>query len=126
MPHFAEDRTLPLVTYVMMLLSVVTGFTAIVALIVALVCKNRAPQNFTSHYDFIARTFWLALAGVLAAFGAFMAAPVYGQLAYLLVSLWVVMRSTVGVMRLTSGNVILNPQTLLLPTHPKYANSNMA
>jgi len=134
MPHFSEDRTLPLVAHVMMLLCIVTGFTALVAIIIAYVSKRRAPAKFKSHYEYVIRTFWVALAAIVTiwlfalsfTFFPFGFLPVYGQLLFLLVSLWVVVRSIVGIMRLTSGDGIINPGTWLLPTHPKFVGNNPA
>ncbi len=118
-----EERTLPLVTHVLMLLSVVTGFTALVAVLISYMGGKRATGIAQSHYEFVIHTFWIALIAMVAlmAFAwsftlfPFAFLPVYGRLLYLLVSIWVVVRSIVGIMRLTGGTEIINPETLLLP-----------
>lgn len=130
----SDDKTLPLVVHLLMLLSVATGFTALVALLISHMGKKYATGNHKSHYEFVFHT-----AGVfsitflmLMAFAWFyiqspMAfVPPLASLLYLLVSVWVVVRSIIGIMRLTGGDGIINPHTLLLPTHPKFANKNPA
>ncbi len=119
----AEGRTLPLVTHVLMLLSIVTGATGLVAVMIAYMSMRGASDEHRSHYAYVIRTFWVAMIALVALFAfawsfvlfPFSFLPVYGRLLYLLISLWIIVRSTVGIMRLTGGEGISNPNTLFLP-----------
>lgn len=119
----SEGRTLLLVTHVLMLMSVVTGATGLVAAMIAYMSMRDAPEDQRSHYEYVIRTFWIALIAVVALFAIafsfvlfpFAFLPMYGRLLYLLISLWVMVRSIVGIMRLMGGSGIANPNTLLVP-----------
>ncbi len=108
----AEERSFPLATYILMLLGVVTGVTAALALIMALTARRDASEIAQSHYDFIIQTFWVALysvAMVLVLAGLFSVMeyawlPSLGRLLFLLVSVWVVVRSAIAVLRLCDGD----------------------
>ena len=118
-----EERTLPLVTHILMLLSVVTGVTGLVAAAIAYMSLREASGDQKPHYEYVIRTFWVGAIAITALFAfawsfvlvpaAFL--PVYGRLLYLLISLWVVVRSIVGIIRLMNGGGIANPGTLLIP-----------
>jgi len=119
----AEDKTLPLVSYVLMLLAVVTGATAALALVIAMISRDEASERLRSHYDFVIQTFWVALfcvgmmfvlAGLFAIMG-YAWLPSLGRLLYLLVSLWVVVRSMIGMLRLYQGAGMADIRTLGVP-----------
>lgn len=119
----AEDRTLPLVTYVLMLLGVVTGVTALLALGIALYSRRTASDMLRSHYDFIVQTFWVAafcmsLVFSLAVLWSYMGyewLPSIARLVFLLVSLWVMVRTAVGILRLGAGDGIAESTSLGIP-----------
>lgn len=119
----AEGRTLLLVTHVLMLMSIVTGATGLVAVMISYMSMRDATDDGRSHYEYVIRTFWVALIALVALYSfawsfvvfPFAFLPVYGRLLYLLISIWVVVRSIVGIMRVTGGSGIANPNTLLIP-----------
>jgi len=119
----AEDRMLPLVTYVLMLLGVVTGVTALLALGVALVSRRTPSDMLRSHYDFIVQTFWVAafcmsLVFSLAVLWSYMGyawLPSIARLVFLLVSLWVMVRTAIGIVRLSAGVGIAESNSLGIP-----------
>ncbi len=90
-----------------MLLSIVTGLAGLVAIIIAYISLKDATGDQRSHYEYVIRTFWVALIAVVALFAfawsftlfPFSFLPVYGRLLYLLISLWVAVRSVIGVVR---------------------------
>jgi uncharacterized membrane protein len=127
----AEDRTLPLATYVLMLLSVVTGATAALALVVAVVSRRDAPDEIRSHYDYIIQTFWvaffslglvLALAGLWEYMG-YAWLPSLGRLLFMLVSLWVIVRCSIGMLRLGDSLGMAPSRTLGVPPRTELARS---
>jgi uncharacterized membrane protein len=62
-----DDKTMTLVVYALYLLGFVTvGLTTLVGLVMAYVQKNRASERAYSHYVFLIRTFWIALAAFVA------------------------------------------------------------
>jgi len=119
----AKDRSLPLVTYVLMLFSVVTGATAVLALVIAVIERRNAPAVVRSHYDFIIQTFWVAFFSLgmvfaLAGLFSFMGyhwLPSLARLVFLLISLWVVVRSVIGVLRLRDGFGMAPTRSLGVP-----------
>jgi uncharacterized membrane protein len=56
-----EDKTLPMVAYVLYLLGHVTGVTILIALVVAYANRASAGPVAASHYNFLIRTFWMSL-----------------------------------------------------------------
>jgi len=119
----ADDNILPLVSYVLMLLAVVTGATAALALVIAMISRDEASDRLRSHYDFVIQTFWVALfcvgmmfvlAGLFAIMG-YAWLPSLGRLLYLLVSLWVVVRSMIGMLHLYQGAGMADIRTLGVP-----------
>jgi uncharacterized membrane protein len=60
-----EDRTMPAVVYGLYLLGLANGLTILVGLIIAYVNRDRAGPRMRTHYTFLIRTFWLAIAWAL-------------------------------------------------------------
>lgn len=119
----SEDRMTALIAYVLMLFGIVTGATALLALFIAVMSQKTASDVLRSHYDFIIQTFWVAFFSVamvfaLAGLWSFMGyawLPSLGRLVFLLVSLWVVVRSVIGILRLGEGDGIAELRTLGIP-----------
>jgi uncharacterized membrane protein len=59
----AEDRTLPVIVYVLYLLGLTHGVTMIIGLIIAYVSRDGAGPKMASHYTWLIRTFWITLGG---------------------------------------------------------------
>ena len=63
-----EDRALPAIVYALYIVSVPSAFlTAIIGLIIAYVCRDRAGPINRSHYDFQIATFWKSIWWVIIA-----------------------------------------------------------
>ena len=62
-PAVSEDRTLPAIVYVLYLLGLTHGLTAVIALIIAYASRDSAGPKVWSHYTWLIRTFWIGLAG---------------------------------------------------------------
>ncbi len=60
--YTAEDRTLPIVVYVLYLVGLVNGLTILIGLAIAYANKDGAGPRMQSHYIFQIRTVWTALA----------------------------------------------------------------
>jgi uncharacterized membrane protein len=116
-----EDRAMPAVVYVLYLLGLFHGITLIIGLIMAYVLRGSAgPANY-SHYTYLIRTFWISLlVGLIG--GAIML--VSFPFAFILIGipfvwaggvvcflgwLWAVVRTVVGLVRLSQGSPIQQP-----------------
>jgi uncharacterized membrane protein len=102
--------------YVLYLLGAVTGFTAIIGVIMAHIKVSEADSLWRSHFVFQIRTFWLsvlaAIVGVVMCFTLILL-PV-GILLLSVLGFWVVVRSIVGLIKTSHGQPIPAPQSLLL------------
>jgi uncharacterized membrane protein len=116
-----EDRTLPAVVYALIILGLFHGLTLIIGVIMAYVLRgNSGPANAT-HYTYIIRTFWTSL--VVCLLGGALALVSFpfsfiligipfmwlGGVICFLAWLWAIVRSIVGVVRLSQGAPIAQP-----------------
>jgi len=121
-----EDRTMPAVVYGLYLLSLATGVTVFLGLILAYVGRGGAGPRMESHYTFLIRTFWLSigwfLIGAALIFwgGIFsfvlVGLPFFG-LGWLIVGLvgaWFTVRAILGVIYLARDEAYPRPRTWLL------------
>jgi uncharacterized membrane protein len=60
-----EDKTLPVIVYVLYFLGLFHGLTMIIGLIIAYVSRDTAGPRMASHYTWLIRTFWTTLAGMV-------------------------------------------------------------
>jgi uncharacterized membrane protein len=116
-----EDRAMPAIIYVLYILGMFHGLTLIIGLIMAYVLRGSAGPANASHYTYQIRTFWTALvAGLIC--GAVMLVgfilsfiligiPILwaGGAACFIVWLWAMIRSIVGLVRLSQGAPIMQP-----------------
>lgn len=114
----SEERTMPLTAYILMLVSVVTGgITAIIAVVLAYASKEEASDDVKSHYEFIIRTFWISLIVDVTAFVLMFTvflAPL-SFLTFIAVFVWVIVRMIMGLVKLTNGDPIADPNTNMFP-----------
>lgn len=103
------DRTFALVCYILQILSVVTGLTAIVAVILAYIRMTEAPDWLKNHYTYQIRTFWYGLAGMLVGFLTIWVLGL-GLLIMLATAIWFIVRAVVGLIRLTEGRSHTDPR----------------
>lgn len=101
------------VIYILYLVSIVVGITAIVGVIMAYVNKADAPRWVQSHYHFQIRTFWI---GVLYSVVGWMTAPfLIGYLIFLFVLVWLIMRCVKGMGWAEKGKAVENVETWMFP-----------
>ncbi|MFN3228792.1 MAG: DUF4870 family protein [Asticcacaulis sp.] len=106
------DKTLPVVTYALLLggaLSV--GVLAIVALVLAYVSRDQAPDWAKSHYIFIIRTFWIGLVGSVV--GLITTIIGVGVLLLCALVVWALVRCILGLIYATKGEPYPRPQNWL-------------
>ena len=100
------------VVYVLYLVGFVIGITSIVGLVLAYINRGKAGGWIESHYTWAIRTFWLGLLGAFVSM--LLMIVVIGMLTMLLVALWVIIRTVVGLQKLGRNEPIDNPQSWLL------------
>lgn len=120
-----EDRVLPAIVYVLYLVGLTHGLTILIGVIIAYVARDGAGPVARSHYEFLIRTFWPALIGMLLVFliGAvgmvlslvLIGIPIVMGAIFLFCALWVwfLVRCIVGVVYLARGEAHPRPTTPL-------------
>lgn len=103
-----SDRNIVHVTYLLFALSLVSGLTAIAGVIVAhLKLGDVRGTILESHYQWLIRTFWIALAaGFVSALLSFIG---IGLLLIVAVLVWYIYRLVKGWLRLNDGKAIDDP-----------------
>jgi uncharacterized membrane protein len=116
-----EDRALPGIIYVLYILGMFHGLTLIVGLIMAYALRGSSGPANASHYTYQIRTFWTALVAGLACGAVMLVGAILsviligipilwaGGVACLMVWLWAMIRSIVGLVRLSQGEPISQP-----------------
>jgi uncharacterized membrane protein len=106
------DKTLPVVTYALLLGGAVSaGALAIAALILAYVSRDQAPEWVKSHYTFIIRTFWIGLGASV--IGMLTAIIGIGVLILGATFIWVLVRGILGLVYASKGEPYPRPQNWL-------------
>lgn len=82
------------IVYVLYLVAVITGVTALIGLIMAYVYKDQAPQWLQTHYQFQIRTFWIMI--LYAVICAILTWFLIGLLLYLVLAVWWIVRCVKG------------------------------
>jgi uncharacterized membrane protein len=120
-----EDRVLPAIVYVLYLVGLTHGLTILIGVIIAYVARDGAGPVARSHYDFLIRTFWPALVGLLMVFLigtvglvltlVLIGFPILMGAGFLFLALWVwiLVRCIVGVVYLARGEAHPRPNTPL-------------
>lgn len=116
-----EDRAMPAVVYVLYLLGLFHGITLIIGLIMAYVLRSSSGPLNAGHYTYLIRTFWISLvAGLIG--GAIMLVSIpftfiligipfmwAGGVICFLAWVWAIVRTIVGLVRLSQGAPIQQP-----------------
>lgn len=122
----AEDKTLPTVVYVLYLVGLVNGLTALIGFVIALGSRASAPPMLETHYRFQIRTMVATL--VMGAIGLVvfvvglplllvLIGILFLKLAMMiwgLAALYLAIRSIVGLVRLSNGEAYPNPESWTL------------
>lgn len=115
-----NDKTLVVILYALSLAGFVTGITALVALVIALVKKADVRGTiYESHFDLIIWTNIWAIVGFIAVtvVGILLLIVLIGAvilwLGYLAVAVWYGARLIIGLIKLTNNQPIQNPRGYL-------------
>jgi uncharacterized membrane protein len=106
----STEKTAKLI-YILYLVSLVVGVTALVGLVMAYVNMGDAPDALKTHYRLQIRTFWIGLlygvvAGLLSVVGI-------GLVLFLFVAVWLIVRCVRGLKHLERREAYPNPATWL-------------
>lgn len=123
----ADERTLPIVAYALYLAGMVTGgLTPIIGVIIAHASRDNVSWFVRSHYQFLIRTFWITVLGLLVGgaamgVGAILSIILIGipimavaGLFLGLVCIWFVVRAVVGLIYAAQNQPYPNPVTWLV------------
>lgn len=121
-----EDKTMPMVVYILYLLSFLTaGFTSLVGLVIAYANRGVAGPVQASHYDFQIRTFWIGLVAMLVSgatmFWGFIFSFILIGIPFLILGklmlgatgVWFAVRTILGLVYLLRGEAHARPRTWL-------------
>ncbi|MDB5456440.1 MAG: hypothetical protein JWP92_2025 [Caulobacter sp.] len=111
-PTLSQDKTMAMVIYILYLVGLTNGLTAIIGLVLAYVSKRDAPAWLQSHYVFQIRTFWISL--LFAAIGCLLLVIGVGVLILAAVGVWIAVRCVLGLMSLIRGEAYPNPQSWMI------------
>jgi uncharacterized membrane protein len=111
-PTLAQDKTMALVIYILYLVGLTNGLTAVIGLVLAYVSKTDAPAWLQSHYVFQIRTFWISL--LFCAIGCLLLIVGVGVLILAAVGVWFAVRGILGLMRLIRGEAYPNPRSWMI------------
>jgi len=100
------------VIYILYLASFVIGISGIVGIVLAHLNRGKSEAWLESHYTWAIRTFWLGLLGAVVS--GFLMVVLIGMLTMVLVALWIIIRTVVGLQKLGRNEPIDNPQSWLL------------
>ncbi|WP_106478783.1 DUF4870 family protein [Phytohalomonas tamaricis] len=96
-----ENPTIARVIYILYLVSLAAGITAVVGLVMAYIYKRRASPWLAEHYRFQIRTFWIGALYLVAAF--FLSFIVVGFIVMGAVYIWTIVRCVRGWIDLERG-----------------------
>lgn len=126
-PTATDERTLPVVTYVLYLLGFATcALTTVIGLIIAYANRDAASESIRSHYTFLIRTFWMTIGWfVIGALVFAISVPlsfiligipglILGGAVMSLVGLWFAVRCIVGLVFLAQGQAYPRPYSWII------------
>lgn len=105
--HRSEERTKVLAVYALHLAAFITGFTSIVALILAYVFRGDADPVMRSHYDNAIGIFWKGILYGIACF--LLTLTVIGAISWLALAVWWAVRCIKGLVKANEGQPYPNP-----------------
>ena len=121
-----EDKTLPMVAYILYLLTFASGFTVLIGLVIAYANRGVAGPRMETHYTFLIRTFWLSIGwfiigGLLCLFGGIFSVILVGVPFLLLgificsvVGVWFAVRCILGLVYLSRDEAYPRPMNWLI------------
>src|SRR5512138_1051573 len=99
------------IIYVLYLVSLVVGVTALVGVVMAYVNVGDAPEPLKTHYRFQIRTFWMLL--LYSVVSGILVLVLVGGVLFVFVAVWLVVRSVKGLKHLDRGEPYPNATTWL-------------
>lgn len=111
-PALQDDKTMPLVVYVLYLVGLINGLTTVVGVILAYVGKGAAPEWMQSHYVFQIRTFWLSL--LFGLIGLVLTPLGVGFVILAAIWVWIAVRCILGVSWLLKGQPYPTPRNWMI------------
>jgi uncharacterized membrane protein len=121
-----EDKTLPVIVYVLYLLGLANGITILIGLIIAYSNRALAGPKAESHYTFLINTFWFSIVwfvigGALCLFGGALSIILVGIPFLMLglficgaVGVWFAVRCVVGLIYLSRDEAYPRPMNWLI------------
>jgi uncharacterized membrane protein len=106
----STEKTAKLI-YILYLVSLVVGVTALVGLVMAYVYMGDAPDALKTHYRLQIRTFWIGLLYGVAA--ALLSVVGIGLVLFLFVAVWLIVRCVKGLKHLERREAYPNPASWL-------------
>lgn len=100
------------VIYILYLASFFIGVTGIVGIVLAHINQGKSEAWLESHYTWVIRTFWIGVAGALTS--AVLFVVLIGFLTIFLVAIWIIIRTVIGLQKLSRNEPIDNPQSWML------------
>ena len=106
----------PWLVYILYIVSLFIGLTAVIGVIAAYMQRSNAPEWLQNHYRFQINTFWI---GLLAFLAAVITLPLYGvgMLIGALLTIWLLARCIYGMRQLSAHEPIPNPEAWLFGWH---------
>ena len=111
-PALQNDKTLPVIIYILLALGPFNGFTAVIGAILAYVSKAAAPEWMQSHYVFQIRTFWLWL--LFSCIGGVLVIAGIGLVILAAVGIWAAVRCILGLSWLLKGQAYPTPRNWMI------------
>lgn len=102
-----------IVVYVLYLIGLFTGITALIGVIIAYIYKSDALNWVESHYRFQIYTFWIGLLCLIV--GSILTLVLIGWLVLLAWMIWLIIRVVIGLKYLGQGRPIPDPTTWGIP-----------
>ncbi len=100
------------IIYILYLASFVIGISGIVGIVLAHLNRGKSEPWLESHYTWAIRTFWLGMLGAL--ISVVLMIVMIGMLTMLLVGIWIIVRTIIGLQKLNRNEPIANPQSWLI------------
>jgi uncharacterized membrane protein len=107
MSEIAASTSTPKLIYILFLANIVIPILGLVAIVMAYINKDDAPQWLKTHYQFQIRTFWI---GFLYFFiGGLLTTIIIGYLLLLFAVIWLIIRCVKGMKYLDAGQSYPEP-----------------
>lgn len=100
------------VNYILFIISTIIGLTAVIAIVIAYVNKDDAPEWLKTHYRFQIRTFWIGLLYIT--IGFITLHVLIGGIILLFSFFWLVIRCAKGLKQLYNEQPVANLESWFL------------